>query len=226
MGFHHSPKLVTNGLSLYLDAGNARSYPGSGTTWTDLISTTKTGTLTNGPTYDSTNGGSIVYDGVDDSCSIGSLGLTGFTQLTVNVWYYSNINSSTALTRCSSVGNAFILHYRGAGFYLVGNDSTVSNYLGWQTTIPATQWVMLTGTWNGSTMKLYQNAAKQANELSFAGGANGILANINTISLGYNFNASQPWTNGKIASCSLYNRALTNDEIMQNFNAFRGRFGI
>lgn len=226
MALHHSPKLVTNGLSLYLDAGNKRSYPGSGTTWTDLISTTKTGTLVNGPTYDSTNGGSIVFDGVDDSHSIGSLGLTGFTQLTISIWYYSNINSSTALLNCSSVNNALILHYRGAGFYLLGDDNTGSGYLGWQTTIPASQWVMLTGTWNGSTMKLYQNAAKQANERSFTGGANGKLANMNTISLGDYFNVNQPWTNGKIAACSLYNRALTDDEITQNFNAFRGRFGI
>lgn len=220
------PNAVDSSLVFAQDAGNTKSYPGTGTTWTNLINPATAGTLTNGPTYDSTNGGSIVFDGVDDTHSIGSLGLTGFTQITINVWYYSNVNSSTALVQSSSVNNAFILHYRGAGFYLLGNDSTASGYLGWQTTIPASQWVMLTGTWNGSTMKLYQNAVKQANELSFAGGANGILQNISTVVLAYYFNAGQPYTNGKIASCALYNRALTDAEISQNFNALRGRYSI
>jgi len=226
MAVYGGPNIIEANLRFLLDAGNSRSYPGTGTSWTNLINTATAGTLTNGPTYDSTNGGSIVFDGVDDSSQIGSLGLTGFTQITINVWYYSNVNSSTALVQCPSVSNAFILHYRGAGFYLIANDATASGYLGWQTTVPATQWVMLTATWNGSTMKLYQNAVKQANELSFTGGANGILHNINTVNLGYYFNANQPYTNGKIASCSLYNRALTDAEITQNFNALRGRFGI
>jgi hypothetical protein len=226
MAYLNGPQIVRNGLVLYLDAGNRRSYSGSGTSWVNLIDTTKVGTLVNGPTFDSANGGSIVFDGVNDSHSIGSLGLTGFTQFTVNIWYYSNVNSSTALARSLSIAGAFILHYRGAGFYLVANDNTISGYLGWQTTIPFNQWMMLTGTWNGSVMKLYQNGIKQANERSFTGGANGILATINTMQLGYDFNIPQPWTNGKIASCTLYNRALTDEEVFQNFNATRSRFGV
>ncbi len=72
--------VVTSGLQLYLDAGNASSYSGSGTTWTDLSVNSRNGTLTNGPTYSATNGGSIVFDGTNDfvQCS-GSLTVTAAT---------------------------------------------------------------------------------------------------------------------------------------------------
>ena len=70
MGLAHSPKIVTNGLVLCLDAGNTKSYPGSGTAWTDLSGRGNNGTLTNGPTYSSTNGGSVVFDAVDDYVTV------------------------------------------------------------------------------------------------------------------------------------------------------------
>ena len=224
MAINYNPRIITDGLVLYLDAGNIKSYPGSGTTWIDLVSQ-KNNTI-NGAIYDEDNIGSISFDGVDDSSSIGSLGLTGFTGFTVNVWFYSNLSSHMSLVRSLSVGNAFILHYRGAGFYLTADDSTVSGYLGWQTFPTANQWNMLTGTWDGTTMKLYQNGIKQSNELSFNGGINGALADINTVQVGYYFNPSQPWTNGKIASLNLYNKALSIDEIKLNLEATRGRFGV
>ena len=66
MSLSHSPSIVTSGLVLCLDAANTRSYPGSGTSWYNLAGTINTGVLTNGPTYGSTNLGSIVFDGVDD----------------------------------------------------------------------------------------------------------------------------------------------------------------
>jgi hypothetical protein len=72
--------LITTGLMLYLDAGNALSYPGSGTTWTDLSGNGRDGTLTNGPTYSATNGGSIVFDGSNDYVQcLGSLTVTAAT---------------------------------------------------------------------------------------------------------------------------------------------------
>ena len=70
MGISYNPKIVTNGLVLCLDAANAKSYPGSGTAWTDLSGLGNTGTLTNGPTYSSANNGSIVLDGINDYTSI------------------------------------------------------------------------------------------------------------------------------------------------------------
>jgi hypothetical protein len=66
MGLSHSPSIATNGLVLCLDAANRKSYPGSGTTWTDLSGNGNNGTLTNGPTYSSANGGSLSFDGTND----------------------------------------------------------------------------------------------------------------------------------------------------------------
>ena len=66
MSINYNPRIVTDGLVLLLDAGNTKSYPGTGTTWTDISRNGNNGTLTNGPTFDSANGGSLVFDGVDD----------------------------------------------------------------------------------------------------------------------------------------------------------------
>ncbi|MEK9696312.1 MAG: hypothetical protein VW270_11135, partial [Candidatus Poseidoniales archaeon] len=69
MGIHYNPKIVTDDLVLCYDAANNRSYPKTGTTWTDLAGSND-GTLTNGPTFDTTNGGSIVFDGTNDRVAI------------------------------------------------------------------------------------------------------------------------------------------------------------
>ena len=72
MALAHSPRIVRDGLAFYLDAANTKSYPGSGTTWTDISGKGNDGTLTNGPTFSSDNLGSIVFDGSNDH--IGSIG--------------------------------------------------------------------------------------------------------------------------------------------------------
>jgi hypothetical protein len=149
-------------------------------------------------------------------------------EITVNVWYYSNATTSQALTRAngSGVNNCFILHYRGAGFYLTASDNTTSGYLDWDTAPASLRWNMLTGTWNGATMKLYTNGVKQASELAFAGGPSNILKSFGLIQLGYYFNSGQTYTNGKIANFALYNRALLATEIQQNYEAQKSRFNI
>ena len=221
MAAHGGPNIVDNGLVLHLDAANEQSYAGSGTSWYDLSRNGYEGTLSNGPTYSSDNGGSIEFDGTDDYHDLRNLSLIGLTGITVSVMYYAD-GWSTALFRGNN--NSFILHYIGAGFYLKTSDSAVSGYLRWSPHPPSQRWNMLTGTWDGTTMKLYLNGVKQTNELSFTG--NGTLFDITIVQLGYYFNTSQPYTNGKISTASIYNRALTDDEIKQNFSALRGRYGI
>ena len=79
MAFIHSPQIVTSGLVLSLDAGNTKSYPGTGTTWFDKSGNTYNGTLTNGPTFNTANLGSIVFDGVDDYVTCGTIPFTSNT---------------------------------------------------------------------------------------------------------------------------------------------------
>ena len=96
MGLSHSPSLVMNGLVLCLDAGNSKSYPGTGTTWTDLSGNGNNGTLTNGPTYSSANGGSLVFDGTNDYTQTPLSGT--FPQITVEFWgffEYLDVKSSS-----------------------------------------------------------------------------------------------------------------------------------
>ena len=214
--------MVRNGLILHLDAANVKSYPRSGTNWIDMAGGKVC--VLNNPTFNTNNGGYFAYNGTSDTGTISSLSISGLTGITVNVWYFSNTTNGTALIRAT--GNPFILHYRGAGFYLIGNDATASGYLGWQSPPVSSQWTMLTGTWNGTTMCLYQNGVKQSTELAFNGGANGILSTITSINLGYYFNVSQVYTNGNISNAQLYNRALSAAEIQQNFESLRGRYGI
>jgi hypothetical protein len=81
---------ITNGLILNLDAANTKSYPGSGTTWTDLSQYKSNGTLTNGPTFSSTNGGGITFDGTNDFVLLtsGAALLTQTSNITMEIWFY------------------------------------------------------------------------------------------------------------------------------------------
>lgn len=90
------PENVTNGLVLALDAGNKLSYPGSGTVWKDLSGNNNNGTLTNGPTFDSNNGGSIVFDGTNDYVS-NTMSNPGSMPITFEFWIYSNSSSPVGI---------------------------------------------------------------------------------------------------------------------------------
>ena len=80
------PSMVTNGLVLNLDAGNTSSYLGSGTTWTDLTASGNNGTLTNGPVFNTRNGGNIVFDGIDDVVGFGNILTIGLNSWTMSCW--------------------------------------------------------------------------------------------------------------------------------------------
>ena len=95
-----APTIVTDGLVFAVDAANYQSYPGSGTTWSDLVNGND-GTLTNGPTFDSGNGGSIVFDGSDDYMSTTystPTSLQGDPNFTVCGWFKRSGNWSNGAT--------------------------------------------------------------------------------------------------------------------------------
>ena len=98
MGAAAGPNVVEDGLVLALDAGNTKSYPGSGTTWTDLSGKDNNGTLTDGPTFNSANGGSIVFDGTNDQINCGSSDdfAFGTGDFTIEFW----CNPDTVGTEC------------------------------------------------------------------------------------------------------------------------------
>jgi hypothetical protein len=215
--------VVTTGLQLYLDAGNASSYPGSGTTWTDLSVNSRNGTLTNGPTYSSADGGSIVFDGSNDyvQCT-GSLTVTAATFV---AWIKRNGNQSQY---------DGILFSRGA--VTTGMNFQVSNQLGyhwndagntynWQSglTIPDATWCMIAVSVTSTAATAY--LCQSGGTTTSTNTVNHSSGNLNDIKLAVD-DAAARYFNGNIAIAQLYNIALSAGQVSQNFQADRGRFGV
>jgi restriction endonuclease S subunit len=104
-GFTGASPIVTDGLVFAVDAANYESYPGSGTTWTDLAGTSN-GTLTNGPTFNSENGGNIDFDGTDDYTDFGnSLPIDGTSAGTISIWAKTSASTSLLFTKYNTNGS-------------------------------------------------------------------------------------------------------------------------
>jgi len=213
----------TSGLSLYLDAGNASSYPGSGTTWTDLSNNGRNGTLINGPTYSSADGGSIVFDGTNDlvQCT-GSLTVTAATFVT---WIRRNGNQDQF---------DGILFSRSTN--TTGMDFQVSNQLGYTWNNAANTYSWQSGliipdlTWCMVAISVTSTAAT-----AYLCQTSGITTATNTVSHGSSLiddikiaqdEFSTRYFTGNIAIVQLYNIALSAGQISQNFQADRARFGV
>jgi hypothetical protein len=216
--------VVTTGLQLYLDAGNASSYPGSGTTWTDLTVNGRNGTLTNGPTYSSDNGGSIVFDGTDDyvQCT-GSLTVTAATFVTWirrngNQGQYDGILFSRGTTNTTGmdfqVSNQIGYTWNGAG-----------NTYGWQSglVVPDLTWCMIAVSVTSTAATAY--LCQTSGITTSTNTVNHTSSLIDDIKIARD-EFSTRYFNGNIAIAQLYNIALSADQIAQNFAADRGRFGV
>jgi hypothetical protein len=208
--------VVQSGLVLNLDAGASTSYPGSGTTWTDLSGSGNNGTLTNGPTFNSANGGSIVFDGVNDRIECGTFSVPF---LTVSTWVYKT-TSATNQGICRKQNGWAVSQYNGTLQVAPGTSWTFYN-TGY--TIPLNTWVNIVYTYSGTgaagSQTVYINGS---NIYSTSAGSGAISSNGNSVRIGFDDN--NWWWNGRIAQVSIYNRALTAAEILQNYNALKGRF--
>jgi len=214
----YSPRIVTNGLVLYLDAGNRRSYPGSGTSWTDLTGNGNTGTLTNGPTFDSGNGGSIVFDGVNDfvqttfNSSFTAMTLMGFIKRNGSQGTYTGI----LFSRETSVTGLNFYTSNQLGYHWNDSYFTFNSNL----TVPDNTWSMVTMSVTSTAATLYVNTSSVTNTASHG------TTTINDLKLGQDEIFGNRFMNGNIATTLLYNRALTALEVTQNYNALRSRFGV
>ena len=205
--------VVTDGLVLALDAGVSRSYPGSGTTWTDLSGNGNNGTLVNGPTFNSGNGGSIVFDGVNDYINAGTPSIS-VGKLTINVWM--RITSGSLIQHI--VDSAFNSWHLAI---LTDNRPYFYNGSTYHTGAPAInvgQWYMITGV-QGETLDIYINGVLGQSI------ASNINVTTNNVILGAWQSGPRP-LNGNISNTQIYNRALTAAEVQQNYNALKSRFGL
>jgi hypothetical protein len=228
--------IVTNGLVLNLDAANPRSYPQpyNGTVWTDLSGNGNNGTLVNGPTFNSGNGGSIVFDGVDDRVFRNSSINTG-QNFTVNAWIYPTILGTT---RRAIIGNSYSFSGREGWFFCtaganinntfflsIGSDTAYSIAIA--NTLTPNTWCYVTAvvTGGGNTITLYKNG-QSVNSAVSALNSGTITYGTQEFYVGWRHSGNADPYTGRIAQTTIYNRALSQQEILQNFNATRARFGI
>ena len=218
MALSHSPSIVTDGLVLCLDAGNPKSYPGSGTTWTDLSGQGNNGTLVNGVGYSGDNFGSLVFDGSNDAIDVGNVNPT--SGATFSAWINingANTNYGGIFNRWGSGGNSFwigTLNNQSSSIQVYFNGSLVHNI----TSLELNTWMLLAVSHTGSNVTSYINSSQTNTN------ASSLISSTGTTSIGYDINRTNYPFKGNIAQVSIYNRALTASEIQQNYNALKGRF--
>lgn len=238
-----SNSIVTNGLVMYLDAANSKSYVSGSTVWNDLTENKNNVSLINGPTYNNSNAGKIVLDGADDYISIpfaSSLNTSDFTWQSFH--YYKTDNNPLQGLWWSAQGifggtKNFVMAYRDIGLSSVFFRIDTQNPVAYTSTNFGTQfngfgstagpivgkWVFTTIVKNGSNFKLYWN--------------DGILMwdvnipdwNIVTLSLPITFGIRfipVVTSNMDISNILMYNRSLNTDQIQQNYNALKWRYGL
>jgi hypothetical protein len=219
---------VSADLQLYLDAGNPASYPGSGSTWTDLVAA-KAFTLYNSPTYSSNNGGYLNFDPASSQWADATSLPSSLTTWTVEAWHWyagTNNNGSPCIVTEAFAG--------GPINYTVGNctDSSPNLQVGyWDgssfhptpqgTVLTAGQWYQVVGTYDGAANQLYLNGAFVSSTASTSVPASGGVG----IRLMRRWDADQYW-GGRLGIVRIYDAALTAEQITQNYNANRSRFGL
>ena len=224
---YYGPKIVTNGLVLAVDAADKNSYIGSGTSWNDLSGNNNTGTLTNGPTFSNANGGVIVFDGTDDYVLLGNASaFLPTSAITINCWAKTNVVQVykkifvTVTAGTQSVTGVYFSLGPTTSIYLGIITNNGSQFVGANTDPSTSAFSNFCGTYDGANIRLYLNGTLLATQAQ-----TGTIVNtgIGRIS-GYD-NGSEIW-DGKIASFSIYNRALSATEVLQNYNVTKTRFGL
>lgn len=231
-----SQKIITNGLVLNYDAAQLRSYPTTGNTITDLSGNGNNGTLVNGVAFDSGNGGSLVFDGINDYVNCGNSSLLSSSNITFSAW----------VKRTASFGNGACLfwakasaNYASTGYYIElysptgtnratliacnGNPASSSfiDSIPSNTSFPLNTWVNFTFTLNSNTPAMYFNGISSSLTIL---GTPAITSNNNIKYLLQNTYGN--YTSANISQIQIYNRALSSTEVLQNYNANKSRYGL
>jgi hypothetical protein len=219
-----SGKIVTDGLLLYVDAGNYKSYTSGSASWIDMANNAATGSVVNSPAFDSSNGGSLVFDGINDYCQFANGGKFNIVNTTWGVWVYTTkSDNETILSAEANTGYGWGFRNRtgGALWWVLGGPG-YGNYVGasYGTT---NQWFYATGTANATTMKIYINGVqKSQTAVNYTPDSPGPLY------VGYYVYPYGPnnYFAGKVSNFHIYDRELSAAEVLQNYKAMRGRFGL
>jgi hypothetical protein len=239
MAFGRGPSIVKDGLVLYLDAANQKSYTGSGTTWKDLSGNGNDGTLVNGPTLVEGNLGSIEFDGVNDmiqiehteslSDDIFSNALFSTLDCWVNIKEFKNwtcmINKAFSGSYSNTTGPGLWSNINGYQFVVgtgvSGNPSGGSKVISFSAN--TNQWYNIVGTVNGNVAHMYVDGVLHSTSTS---SINEVQKNTSPIIVGNRCLNCGPTLDGNINIVKIYNRSLSAAEIQQNYNATKGRYGL
>jgi len=223
--------IVTNGLVLNLDAAKKDSYPGTGTVWNDISGNQNNGILINGPTFNSDNGGSIVFDGTNDyaSCGILKNQAIGTSPRTIQTWVYltaypTNVLATILGYGINAPGQLFMLTVLDASFgggtnklFMWGNGNNYTSSHVLDLNIWTNIAITVTPGVTFPRITIYKNGTADS----------GAEVNINTSSnlctIGYGGDFYD-FLNGRISTACIYNRALSLTEIQQNYNATKTRY--
>jgi hypothetical protein len=228
MGVAYNASIVRDGLVLYLDAANKKSYSGTGTAWNDLSGRNSTGELVNGPTFSSLNCGHFQFV-TDDFARFQNDTALDVQTPTVEVWIKTNAtNQSGFWFEKGTVNTQYSLFQEGTSIQwrqrladttLTNLTTTTANF------IDTSNWYQVVGTFVSGNRRLYING-----NLVNSDTLSGTLATNNggmSVGVYGGYAGSRGYYyNGNLASVKVYNRALSQNEIQQNFNAVRGRYNV
>ena len=236
MGFYRGPNIVTDGLVYAIDPGSERSYSGSGTTASSLM-TAYDGTLINGTAFSTNNGGTWEFDGVNDRIEfdgatiLGYLGVTSGTDNNVAYSMEAWIKLDAYPSGISGSGGCIMGHdsSQGIGLQAFGTGTTAFINFGYRTNsnvnsgnITINEWHHIVGTRAvGGAIVIYIDGVADFT----VNGDNAIDYTTADFNIGYAPARIGPY-NGNISSTRVYNKSLTAAEVLQNFNAQKTRFGL
>ena len=236
--------IVTNGLVLYLDAANTKSYISGSTTWNDISRGGNNGTLVNGPSFSGSNGGFIRCDGINDYIeTIDNTSLDfGSNNFTVEYWFrklattvsYSNIwgpnkwntgaaPSSNEWFLC--IGNAFGGNGNAFGFFVEVGTTTYGTGESSES-LTLNTWYQLVSVRNGGALQTYLNGVLKQNVSPAGFTSASTINNVGRNLRVNNSNLNNLYTNADNSIIKIYNRALTAAEVLQNYNATKTRFNL
>jgi hypothetical protein len=226
MAGNNGPKIVRDGLVVAIDAADRKSYSGSGTTWFDLSGRNNNWTVNGSPTFSTNNGGYFDLDNTNDEMTLASNSSipSGANTRSLMIWFYTVATSwgvdINNLFFTGGVGTRLSFgidmdNYPNMQVWTSGDDIILG------TPFAQTGWANICVTYNGSTTILVY-----CNGILFGTKTLGGTLNTTASTLYFGSQGGATWFNGRLSNLLMYNRALSASEVLQNFNATRGRFGI
>ena len=247
MAINTGPKIIRSGLILHLDAGLTASYPGSGNRWYDLSGNNNTFALREGPTFNSANGGSIVFNGSDSSAdSLSTVNLSAFTSITTEIWFKPSVSTGGMVFEHSANWNT---NTGGFGLYPNSNGNTDDATLCHTNSNPTSMcgprnYAFTCGTTLYSChVNIFSTITDSTGRLTYVNGnllsfssTGGFSTSTATTNQSVTFRndtmylatraRTAAYFNGSIAMFKIYNRKLSASEILQNFETTKRRFNI